>query len=239
MEYPHPWISAVARVLRGQVELNVGRCEAAEADILAAERVLAEVGERWGTAVTLSSLATLAGWRGEYAAAVGYDERAPVLLTELGSAEDEVQARLNLAHQLWLAGGSERGRSRAELARRCATRRLGLPEVMATPQYGWAHRPAGGGPGRGAGADRRAARRDRRTRPGLPGQLAAMIGNARDTWTAAAGDLERRARLPRPGGADRAGHRGRAGHRPGAGRAGRSGDARGRPGAGRHAAGCE
>ena len=37
--------------------------------------VLAEVGERWAMGVSLSSLATLAGWRGEYATAIGYDER--------------------------------------------------------------------------------------------------------------------------------------------------------------------
>ena len=108
------------------MELNVGGWRAAEADFRAAAVVLAELGERWGTAVAMSSLATLAGWRGEYAVAVTYDERALVLVTELGSTEDEIQARLNLARDLWLAGGTERARSGPNWPRAARRRRAGL-----------------------------------------------------------------------------------------------------------------
>jgi predicted ATPase/DNA-binding SARP family transcriptional activator len=189
VDYPHPWISAVARVLRGQVELNVGAVQAAEADFRAAEQVLAEVGERWGTAVSLSSLATLAGWRGEYAAAVTYDERALVLMTELGSAEDEVQTRLNLARDLWLAGGSERERSRAVLARALRDAdKLGWPEVSANAAYTAGNLARMEGDLDAARAQLVRAAEIAAT-PGLPGQLAAVIGSSLGYLDAAASDL--------------------------------------------------
>ena len=189
VEYPHPWISGVARVLRGQVELNVGAVEAAEADFRVAEEVLAESGERWGTAVSLSSLATLAGWRGDYPAAITYDERALVLLTELGSAEDEVQARLNLARDLWLAGGSERERSRGELA--IALRgadELGWPEVTANAAYTAGHLARMEGDLDTARAQLARGAEIAAT-PGLPGQLAAVIDSSLGCLAAETGDL--------------------------------------------------
>jgi predicted ATPase len=189
VEYPNLWISGVARVLRGQVELNVGAVESAEADFRAAEEVLAEVGERWGTAVSLSSLATLAGWRGDYAAAVTYDERALVLLTELGSAEDEIQARLNLARDLWLAGGSERERSGAELASALRDAdELGWPEVTANAAYTAGNLARMDGDFDAARAHL-ARGAEIAARPGLPGQLAALIGSSLGYLAAEAGDL--------------------------------------------------
>ena len=189
VDYPHPWISGVARVLRGQVELNVGAVQAAEADFLEAERMLAEIGERWGTSVSLSSLATLAGWRGEYLAAVACDERALALMTELGSLEDEVQARLNLARDLWLAGGDERERSRAELASALrGADELGWPEVTANAAY-----TAGNLARMEGDLDTALAQLTRgaeiAARPGLPGQLAAVIGSSLGCLAAVAGDL--------------------------------------------------
>ena len=189
VDYPHPWISAVARVLRGQVELHVGAVEAGEADFRAAEQVLAEVGERWGTAVTLSSLATVEGWRGDYAAAVAHDERALVLMAELGSAEDEVQTLLNLARDLWLAGGNQRERSRAVLASALrGADELGWPEVSANAAYTAGHlaRMEGDLDAARAHLTRGA---EIAARPGLPGQLAALIGSSLGYLAAEAGDL--------------------------------------------------
>jgi predicted ATPase/DNA-binding SARP family transcriptional activator len=189
VDYPHPWVSAVARLLRGQVELNVGAVEAAEADFRAAEEVLAEVGERWGMGVSLSSLATLAGWRGEYATAITYDERTLALVAELGSAEDEIQARLNYARDLWLAGGTERERSRAELARALRDAdELGWPEVTANAAYTAGHlaRLEGDLDAALAHLTRGA---EIAARPGLPGQLAALIGGALGYLAAETGDL--------------------------------------------------
>jgi tetratricopeptide (TPR) repeat protein len=188
---PHPWVSAISRILRGQVELNVGAVEAAEADFLAAAGTFGGLGERWGTAVALTNLATLAVWRGEYAAAADYHERAIAGVTELGSVEDEIQARLNLARDLWLTGGeTERERSRAELA--AALRgadELGWPEVTANAAY------TAGNLARMDG-DLDAARRylaraqDIARRPGLPGQLVALVASSLGYLAAETGDLD-------------------------------------------------
>jgi predicted ATPase/DNA-binding SARP family transcriptional activator len=132
---PHPWVASLARILRGHAALNVGHSQAqAEADFRTAASILAELGERWGQAVALGGLAMLAGWQGEHAAAVGHYRRARELLAAFGSTEDEVQFRLFVARELWLAG--ERQEARAELARALPdAERLGLPELQAYAAY--------------------------------------------------------------------------------------------------------
>ena len=132
---PHPWVAAIARTLRGHWALNLGQRHAeAEADFLAAADILAELGERWGQSVALGGLANLEGWRGEHAAAVAHYRRARELIAAFGSTEDEVQFRLLMVRQLWLAG--EREAARTELARALPdAERVGLPEVRAYAVY--------------------------------------------------------------------------------------------------------
>jgi len=133
--HPHPWVSAIARILRAHAALNLGRHHAqAEADFLAAVGILATIGERWGQAVALGGLAKLEGWRGEHAAAVGHYRQAREFAAAFGSTEDEVLLRLFMVRELWLLG--EREAARAELARaRPDAERLGLPEVVAFAAY--------------------------------------------------------------------------------------------------------
>jgi predicted ATPase/DNA-binding SARP family transcriptional activator len=185
----HPWVGAMARVLRGQVELNIGAVDTAEADFHAAADAFAELGERWGTGISLTNLASLAVWRGEYAAAVSYHDRAIALVTELGSVEDEIEARLNLARDLWLAGGAERERSRVELAAALrGAEELGWPEALANAAY------TAGDLARLDG-DFETARMyleradDMAKRPGLAGQLAALIASSLGYLAAETGDL--------------------------------------------------
>jgi predicted ATPase/DNA-binding SARP family transcriptional activator len=132
---PHPWVAAIARVLRGHAALNLGRGHAeAEADFLAGASILAGLGERWAQAMALGGLAMLDGWRGEHAAAVGHYRQARELAAAFGSTEDEVQFRLFIVRDLWLAG--EREAARAELARaQPDAERLGLPELRAFAAY--------------------------------------------------------------------------------------------------------
>jgi predicted ATPase/DNA-binding SARP family transcriptional activator len=132
---PHPWVAAVARILRGHAALNVGRGHArAEADFLGGANILAELGERWGQAVALGGLAMLEGWRGEHAAAVSHYRQARDLTAGFGSTEDEVQFRLFITRELWLAG--EREAAWAELSRALPdAERIGLPELRAYAAY--------------------------------------------------------------------------------------------------------
>jgi hypothetical protein len=132
---PHPWVSAIARILRAHAALNLGGHHAqAEADFLAAAGILATIGERWGQAVALGGVAMLEGWRGEHAVAVGHYRQAREFAAAFGSTEDEVLFRLFMVRELWLLG--EREAARAELARaRPDAERLGLPEVVAFAAY--------------------------------------------------------------------------------------------------------
>ena len=132
---PYSWVAALARILRAHTALNSGWGHAqAEADFLVGANMLAERGERWGQAVALGGLAMLEGWRGEHAAAVGHFRQASGLVAAFGSTEDEVQFRLFLVRELWLAG--EREAARAELSRALPdAERIGLPELRAYAAY--------------------------------------------------------------------------------------------------------
>ena len=125
---PDRWIGATARVMRAHLYLNFGQRHAeAEADFGRALTVFRELGERWGTAFSLSSLAGLAAWRGEYATAAGYLEEAVRLCAELGVAEDEAQFRVKLAQLRWLLGDTGLARATMAEAGREADR-MGLSE---------------------------------------------------------------------------------------------------------------
>jgi tetratricopeptide (TPR) repeat protein len=131
----HPWVSAIARILRAHTALNMGQRHAqAEEDFLAATGILATMGERWGQAVALSGLAMLEGWRGEPAAAVGHYRRAIEFAAAFGSTEDEVTFRLFTVRPLWLLG--ERDAAWAQLRQaQPDAERVGLPEVVALAAY--------------------------------------------------------------------------------------------------------
>jgi tetratricopeptide (TPR) repeat protein len=132
---PHPWIGAIARILRAHTALNLGRPPGeAEADFQAAADTLAGLGERWGQAVALGGLAQLASKRGDPATAVDRYRQAGELAAVFGNSEDEVHFRLFRVRELWLLG--EREAARAELrAALPDVERLGLPELTAFAAY--------------------------------------------------------------------------------------------------------
>jgi predicted ATPase/DNA-binding SARP family transcriptional activator len=126
---PDPWIAATARVVRAHLELNFGRQHTqAELDFRQALAGYRQLGDRWGTAFALSSLAALLSWRGEFGAAADQLDEGLRLLAELDVAEDAVQYRVRLAQLRWLLGDRDAARTEMARARRDA-RRVGLPEV--------------------------------------------------------------------------------------------------------------
>jgi hypothetical protein len=126
---PDPWVAGVARVMRAHVALNFGRSHAeAERDFQRALVAFRSLGERWGMAFTLGSLATLVGWRGEFGTAVAFGEEAVRCVVELGAAEDEVEVRVRQVQLLWADGRRDRARTELALADRTA-QRLGVAHV--------------------------------------------------------------------------------------------------------------
>ncbi|HEY8471747.1 MAG TPA: BTAD domain-containing putative transcriptional regulator [Natronosporangium sp.] len=115
MDDPDPWVRATARMTRGHAALNGGWNHAvAERDLAAGLADYRTTGDRWGIAFMLSSLADLAAWRGEFAAAAGQLEQAKQLLAEFSTSEDLVTIQLRLAQLRWLLG--DRAGADAELA---------------------------------------------------------------------------------------------------------------------------
>ncbi len=188
VEDPDPWLGATARLLRGHMTLNFGvRHGDADADFRAAYEIYRDLGERWGMATTLASLATQANWRGDYAMAASHHERALALMTELDAQEDIVQFRAQLARERWLLGDRERGRAEAARARREAEG-LGMPELQAWVTFATSDLARLDGDLAAARADLIAAQRLRTAFRGAP-QYTALVASGLGYVAGAEGDL--------------------------------------------------
>jgi len=191
---PHPWVGAMARIIRGQVAINFGRSlDQAEADFAAAAVICTEIGERWGLAAALQALGLREQQRGDFVAAISHYERAVALAAELGSAEDEVQFRLFLARLLWLDGRLDRARHELDRAIRRADQ-IGWPDSQAFAMYTAAGLARLDGQYDQARAYvRRAA--ELATAPGIADQMRAIVTSESGYLAAAAGDLGAARRL--------------------------------------------
>ena len=185
---PDPWLRAIARMILAQLRLNFGHsAEIAEAELREALAGFRELGERWGTGFTLSSLGDLAAARGDFAQAVGWQQEAIALVREVGIREDLPQLEVKLAHQLWMAGEHADARSILKQARASAEE-IGLPEVIASVEYGTATfaRMQGDLEGARKGIARSAAKMDN---PAFVPQFRAMTRSTQGLIEAADGDL--------------------------------------------------
>ena len=127
---PDAWVGATARIMRAHLLLNEGLDHVrVEEDFRAALSVYRTLGDRWGTAFTLASLADLVAWRGGHDIAAEYVGEALGLVAELGSIEDQAQFRIRLAVHQWMQGRPERARRTLARAERDA-QRIGLPEQL-------------------------------------------------------------------------------------------------------------
>jgi predicted ATPase/DNA-binding SARP family transcriptional activator len=110
-----PWVRAAARMQAGKMRFLLGQgVDEAEAYL---EQALAEfraLGERFGTSVALSMLASQLAMRGEFSDACDYYEQAVAVLTEVGAVEDVIEMRTQQAVVYWLDG--DRDASAAALA---------------------------------------------------------------------------------------------------------------------------
>jgi ATP/maltotriose-dependent transcriptional regulator MalT len=120
------------------VRLNFGQSsEAAAADMREALAGFRAIGERWGIGFSLSALGDLAAADGDFAQAVRWQYEAIALVREVGIREDIPQLEVKLAHQLWMGGELAEARRMLKQSRQSAEE-LGLPEVMASVQHGFA-----------------------------------------------------------------------------------------------------
>jgi predicted ATPase/DNA-binding SARP family transcriptional activator len=197
----HPWVSAMARMIRGQVIINFGTgLDQAEADFAAAAAAGETLGERWILAASLQALGVLEGQRGNFAAAIGHLERAVALAGAIGAVEDEGQFRLFLARILWLDGRRDRARREVDRAITDADR-IGWPESQAFARYTAGSLARLDGRYEAARAHlARAA--EFAISPGIGYQLRAIVGSESGYVAAETGDLDQARRLHRQAWAD-------------------------------------
>jgi tetratricopeptide (TPR) repeat protein len=128
---PDPWARAVSRMLRAHVLLNVGRRhDEAAADFQIALDGFRAIGERWGAATSVGSMAELASWRGDHTTAAALLAEGMDLITELGTREDLPNLQLRYGMELWLLGEHDRANATLAEAHRLAEQ-IGHPESQA------------------------------------------------------------------------------------------------------------
>ncbi|MEV6971394.1 BTAD domain-containing putative transcriptional regulator [Hamadaea sp. NPDC051192] len=135
-EDPDPWVAATARALHGHAAINLGwDRDVAVRDFTAALERFRSIGDRWGLALVLDALGTMANNVGDFAAAAQYARETIGLSAELGAQEDQVQQWMNLAWALYLAGELDAARDAIETATQLAQDAT-QPHVHAVVSYG-------------------------------------------------------------------------------------------------------
>jgi len=137
-----PWEAAAAHLVWGYPQLVWADATAAEREFVTAADGFAALGERWGRALALGSLAGLADLRGDHAGAVTLAGDALGLLDELGAVEELCDLycdRGNYRVRQAVATGGDPSTASADFdeAARMA-RRAGLPAYEAAAARGLA-----------------------------------------------------------------------------------------------------
>jgi len=122
-----PWVRAAAPLLRATFGSMLGRMEWAESDCQAALTAFRAIGEAWGAAAVLMTLAESAKLRGDFAAAVAALEEAAELGEDLGAWGDLSHIGGKLASVRLRAGDLAGARADLEQAERGQAERVTGP----------------------------------------------------------------------------------------------------------------
>ncbi len=112
---PDPWVRALGMTMRGRLLINTGDLDGAAVALAKGLEMFHEIGERWGRAVAVGSLAEAAQLAGDHAGAIAALEDAVALSTELGVQDDITVTLFQLAVERAHAG--DIAGARADLAR--------------------------------------------------------------------------------------------------------------------------
>ncbi|MER6218845.1 BTAD domain-containing putative transcriptional regulator [Streptomyces sp. NPDC001674] len=131
---PDPWARAAAHYVSGFGHLGKGDPEAAEDAFGRALDGFRSLGERWGTALALGSLADTAGARGDRTRAIALTDEALVLTGRLGALEDSADLLVNRGDHL---AGDDPAAARTDYAEAAAlARRAGSSTYLAAALRG-------------------------------------------------------------------------------------------------------
>ncbi len=110
-----PWVRALGQTMHGRLLVNAGDLAGGTADIELGERLFREMGERWGRAVAIGSLAEVRQLAGDDAGAIAAMQESLALSIELDVQDDSLLTLFQLAVQR--AHGGDLAGARADLAR--------------------------------------------------------------------------------------------------------------------------
>lgn len=131
---PEPWVRAAAHYVSGFGHLGQGDPAAAEDAFGRALEGFRSLGDRWGVALALDTLADLAGARGDRTRAVALTDEALVLAGRLGALEDSSDLLVNRGDHL---AGDDPAAARTDYAKAAAfARRAGSATCLAAAQRG-------------------------------------------------------------------------------------------------------
>ena len=99
LAHPDPWTRAIGLGVRGRWRMEGGDLAGAERDCAEAIEALRELGDRWGLAIMLGTVAEQSALRGEHERAIEVLVEAVALAEELRVEEDVLLARYGLALQ--------------------------------------------------------------------------------------------------------------------------------------------
>ncbi|WP_214409706.1 BTAD domain-containing putative transcriptional regulator [Sphaerisporangium fuscum] len=131
---PDPWVRATAMYVLGWGNLGESDTAQAESFFGAALDGFRALGERWGSALALDSLAALAATRGDRGTAVALTDEAFTLTERLGALEDGADLLVNRGDHL---AGGDVAAARADYGRAAAlARRAGSSASLAAALRG-------------------------------------------------------------------------------------------------------
>ncbi|GAA2791143.1 ATP-binding protein [Saccharopolyspora taberi] len=116
LAHPDPWARAAGTFARGFGAEHRGDPAAAEEDMRASVRAFREVGDRWGIAQSIGSLAGFRGLRGDHAGAIEALEESAASLRQLRASEDIVPTTVRIGMEHVRSGNLAEGRRRLEEA---------------------------------------------------------------------------------------------------------------------------
>ncbi|WP_344056976.1 AfsR/SARP family transcriptional regulator, partial [Microbispora corallina] len=185
---PDPWLAAAARLFRGLALTAFGGAGRAAADLTAARDAFAVLGDRWGTAVAVSSLGGSHSLGGDHATAVAALTEGLRFLRVLGSGDDAAWMLVELGLERTRMGDLDVARSDLEEAETYGrARRSPVLALSARTGLGDLARVRGDLPA--ARALLSAALRDLQGVAGVPGQLRARALTADGRVRLADGDV--------------------------------------------------
>jgi predicted ATPase/DNA-binding SARP family transcriptional activator len=120
LDLPDPWARAAARWVESFVLTDAGDVEGTKRARKDALEGFEAVGDRWGTAMTLSLQAEALSQEGDRAGAIALLRQGLKLATELGAGDDMIQHRWRLANEYARGGDLAAARREIEEAERIA-----------------------------------------------------------------------------------------------------------------------